>query len=526
MKQFSLRRFAAFIDNLSALRRCGWCAAVLAGLLASMPAYSDAAGFAVNDTLLPTADLLQRWHAEKARGGPTFSGSPAWRAHIKFVERELRKRGVVDLSRDGYTYTRWFVPDASPDAMRLSIDEQNLPVASYWAYSGATSASGVTGPLLLYDKKTPRDALQGRIVVFDVTKAPAAMESMFAAGHEFTTDTVERAATGMASDQWYQGNYVTRFGRFDDILKGSNALGAVVIFDMSPGRAAGLYTFPLLKPGVIGVPGLYLDRVAGARVRQAAIDGRRATLTLRAREESVQPYFLYGVLPGRDYGTDKDAFVLLVTHSDGPNLTQEAGTLGILGIIDYFSRLPRAERGRSLLVMFDPQHYAPGRHLIDWYANHPDIVARIVASIGVEQLGQREFAEQGNDYGMNGQAEPTLIFSQDNKRLVQIAIDAVSAAGIPRTEVRVPSRRGQGMWAGLGDIAIKLNIPGLAISSGMSGYWTTTPGLESFDQELCFRQVAALVSMTGALLRADLAEIAVPRVDPAKNPAMSPGVPR
>jgi len=79
---------------------------------------------------------------------------------------------------------------------------------------------------------------------------------------------------------------------------------------------------------------------------------------------------------------------------------------------------------------------------------------------------------------------------------------------LPRTEVRVPSRGGQGMWAGLGDVAVKHNIPGFAISSGMSGYWTTTP------------------SLTQTLMNAELADIAVPVVDPKKNPAMSPGVRR
>ena len=510
-----LNRFLAIVVGATLLFGAG---------LGFTPACAAGPGAATNGKLLPSADLLQTWHVEKARGGPTFSGSPAWRAHIEFVEQELGKRGVVGFARDEYSYARWFVPDETPAAMRLAIGAAEIPVAAYWAYSGATGPEGVNGKLLLYNKSIPREALRGRIVVFEVEQPPESMFAAFGAGNVFNTGT--STDTALSSDQWYQGNFVTRFGRFDEVLKDSGALGGVVIFDMSPGRAAGLYTFPLLNAGVFGVPGLYVDRIAGATLRQAAIDEKNATLTLRAREETARPYFLSGILPGRDYGTDADRFVLLVTHSDGPNLTQENGTLGILGIVDYFSRVPQAERARSLLVLFDPQHYAPGRHLVDWYEKHPDLVERIVASIGVEQLGQREYAEQGNTYGLNGLAEPTLIFAQENERLVQIAIDAVRAAGIPRTEVRVPSRGKQGMWAGLGDIAIKLNRPGFAISSGMSGYWTTTPGMESFDKDLCFRQLSALVTMTTALMDTNLDDIAVPVVDPAKNPALSPGVRR
>ena len=154
------------------------------------------------------------------------------------------------------------------------------------------------------------------------------------------------------------------------------------------------------------------------------------------------------------------------------------------------------------------------------------IVSSIVASVGIEQLGQREYAENGNEYGLNGLPEPTLIFSQDNDRLVEFAVQAVKDHELPRAEVRVPSRGKQGMWAGLGDFAIKHNVPGFAISSGMSGYWTTTPGLESFDKKLCARQVGVMVSLTQALLDADLNEIGVEITDPAINPALSPGVAR
>jgi hypothetical protein len=476
---------------------------------------------------LPTIDQLQEWHVEKARVGPTFSGSPAWHEHMAFIESGLRERGVVDIEKESITYTRWFASDdpATTDR-RLAIDGQSIPVAGYWAYSGSTGSEGVTAPLLYFERGMPKADLRGHIVVFDVGGLPASMGPMFMAGNEYATADAQVEKPGIASDQWYQGNYITRFGKYDELLKGSDAAGAIVIYDMSPGRARGLYTFPLLNAGIFGVPGIYVDRVAGEAVRKAARANRTATMVSIARTEEAETYFLYGYLPGRYYGTDKDEVILLVTHSEGPNLTQENGTLGILAIVDYFSKLPHTDRGRSLLVLFDPQHYMPGRHIVHWYEDHPDIMKKLVASIGVEQLGQLEYEEHGNEYGLNGLPEPTLIFAQDNDRLVEIAIEAVLDNGIPRTEVRVPSRAEQGMWAGLGDVAIKYNMPGFAISSGMSGYWTTTPGLESFDKDLCLRQVAALVQLTDALMNVELSKIAVPVVDPGRNRALSPGTPR
>jgi hypothetical protein len=300
---------------------------------------------------------------------------------------------------------------------------------------------------------------------------------------------------------------VTRFGRFDGLLRGSGAAGALVIFDMSPGRAKGLYTFPLLSAEQVGVPGLYLDRVAGAMVREAAQRNATATMVLESRTETALSWFLQGVLPGRNYGTERDEMVLLVTHSDGPNLSQENGTLGILAVVDLLAQIPQQDRQRSVLILLDPQHYMPGRHTVDWYDENPALMSHVVASFGVEHLGQREFGETGNEYGLTGLPEPTLIFAQDNPALIQAAQVAMVSAELPRAELRVPARAGQGRWQGMGEIAVERGLPGYAISSGMSGYWSECPGLESFDVNLFWRQIAMVAELIGFLMETPLEQM-------------------
>jgi hypothetical protein len=213
-------------------------------------------------------------------------------------------------------------------------------------------------------------------------------------------------------------------------------------------------------------------------------------------------------LPGRNYGTASDTEVLLVTHSDGPNLTQENGTLGILALVRAFARQPQVERPRSLRVLFDPQHYSPGRHVTDWYALHPEIMRRVVAVLGVEQIGQLEYGEAdpqapGGDikpYGLTGRPEPWLIYARNEPALIEAAIAAIRTTGVARTELRVPEKEGQGRWTGLGEVALKRDLPGFATLSNMSGYWGTTAGIESFDAELATQQIDTLVLLLQKLI--------------------------
>lgn len=346
----------------------------------------------------------------------------------------------------------------------------------------------------------PREALRDRIVVFRVEPVPERMAAMFIIGNEYATVDFAVPDQGIADEQWYQGNYVTRFGRFDQVLKDSGAAGAIVIFAMSAERLAGLYTFPLLNLGIVGVPGIYVDEATGTTVLAAAEQGSAATLTLLAQTAEAAPYFYTAVLPGSDYGTAQDEEVLLVTHSDGPNLTQENGTLGILALLRKFAQLPQAERPRSLRVLLDPQHYSPGRHVTDWYALHPEIMQRVVAVLGVEQIGQLEYGEDDSGYGLTGRPEPWLIYARDDPQLIAAAIEAIDASGVPRTELRVPEKKGQGRWTGLGEVALKRDLPGYATLSSMSGYWGTSAGIESFDAELATRQLDTLAALLQILV--------------------------
>jgi hypothetical protein len=467
----------------------------------------------INRSFMPTPEELQKWHALKDVGGPTFSGSPSWQAYMTFLENGFREHGLVDITKDRFTYTRWFTSDDQKDGQwSLSVDRKKIPVASYWAYSGSTDSQGVTAPLTYYDPKKPPATIEGKIVIFEIPVLPDPLPPMFqAAGFEFASDPDTRSTNRFTLDQWYQSNYVTRFSGFGEILTSGKAAGGLVILDMGPQRAAGMYTFPLTSPSDLGIPGLYLDRAAGASVKEAAAKGSQATLKLVAHKEKAQAFLLSGYLPGRNYGKEDDEVVLLASHTDGPNISQENGALGILGVIKYFSRIAQKERARTLLVLLDPQHYMPGGHHVDWYELHPRAASKIVASTGIEHLGQREYIEKGGDFLPSGEPEQTLIFVQDNDALIKLVIKAVRDNGLPRTLVQCPPRGGQGMWYGMGEVAVKRKIPGCAISANMSAYWSTEARIEAFDKDLCWKQIAVGVQLTGELMKADLKEIAVPQ---------------
>jgi hypothetical protein len=470
-----------------------------------------------NKSFLPTSDELQEWHIQKDKQGTTFAGSPSWKSYLSFLENGFKKCGLTDIKKDFITYDRWLTSnDRNKGAWSLSIESKDVWVASYWPNSGSTNTSGVTAPLIYYDDENPPASIEGKIVVFEIPRLPDPLPPMFDvySGFEYVSDSNTHPTDSFSLNQWYQIAYPAMFGGYNDILKNSNAVGGLVISEMGPARASGIYMLPY-EASEFGVPALYLDRVAGEQVKEAAMKGVTATLRLLAKKEEVETFFLSGFLPGKHYGKEKDEIVLLLTHTDGPNVTQENGALGILAVMHYFSHIPKEERQRTLLVVLDPQHYMPGRHAVDWFEQHPEAAGKIVASMGIEHLGQLEYREKGNDFFPTGKPEVTRLFVQDNDHLIQMAIKAVKDNQLPRTYVHCPPRSG-GRWEAMGAIALERDIPGYGFSTDMSAHWSIDAHIDKFDKNLAWKQIAVATQLTGELIQADLKEIAIKMVDKEK----------
>jgi hypothetical protein len=157
----------------------------------------------------------------------------------------------------------------------------------------------------------------------------------------------------------------------------------------------------------------------------------------------------------------------------------------------------------------DPQHFMPGRHSIDWFKLHANLSSRIVSVLAVEHLGQMEYKDFGNQFRLSGTTDKTYIYSQDNQNLIDQAIYSVEKHKIERTYVLCPDRGGQGPWTGMGNLAQKMKIPGYGISTSMSGYWSTKPGIESFSSELFMKQVDIMTDLTLYLMNANGEEIQI-----------------
>jgi len=70
----------------------------------------------INPRFMVTPQEAQEWQELKDKSGPTYSGSPSWKNYLAFLEEKLKQYGVVDITKNTWTYDRWYTsewPDSS-----------------------------------------------------------------------------------------------------------------------------------------------------------------------------------------------------------------------------------------------------------------------------------------------------------------------------------------------------------------------------------------------------------------------------
>ncbi len=512
----------------------------------------------IHSQFMITPDRAWEWNAFKSQGGPTYAGGTGWKRYTDFLVAKMQEFGAVDfdyveIPYDHYIVDDWpdrrtHIHDSGVAIEKLLTDGTPVPVvASYGMTSGFTPPEGVTAQMLYYDPGRPPAPVDiaGKILVFQTVPYPEPPHSNSFLDNYTPTDYEWRSP-----GQWaplftpppasvtssYHCRWVwSQLNGFAAIGINGHAAGIVVVYDLSPGAAFGLaqrsvYT-PDGKAGLgakyVNCPTLTFDRVNGAKVLGDAKAGKSATLTLTARFQRDTGKAIIAYLPGRNYGTPRDEQVLLATHTDAMSLIEENGGLGMLGIMSYFSQMPRTARPRTLVFYFDCRHFMPGGEgswpQFDYYTLHPERLKPIVATVGIEHMGGRQTIEVGpggNQYVYskelpeNGGVITSLMDVHNNNIwLVEAIARAATDNHWPRVDMKA-GNVGPGVNGGFqGTVKSPMNkgraygIPGVGLAGDWPGGWTQTyaqvdteAGAHGFDQNYFVQQVAGLSQLAGEFM--------------------------
>ncbi len=394
--------------------------------------------------LLPSQKEIWEQQVWMAKLGPKYTGNAAHAQFVEFLATQLKSAGL-EVERERYTFPRWEARRWELTITPASGAVFRAPVTSYFPYSGQTPAAGVTGGLVFAGTNPAfsLNDLQGKIALIDFKCNVRKFGEIYKPWGIHPADAAFPDSIHPARGAV---NNLTQFQK-------AGAIGVVLAWtDVSDANAADQYT-PFSRPPQ-NIPGLYVGRETGAKLRSLA-GNAKATLVLEAETFADSPTdTILATLPG----SSGDEAIIVNTHTDGPNATEENGGLGIVALARYFSRIPKSERKRTLVFPLTTGHFAgpwvPSiRGVI---AKHPELIQKAVAAVTVEHLGCKEWMDDADyRYRATGENEWSVAITE-NKHTAGALLQALDGSASRKTAVVNPVHGG---WLGEGASLARAGIP-------------------------------------------------------------------
>ncbi len=399
--------------------------------------------------LLPTVDEM--WSDVRfvnyTMGPSRLTGSPQHKAYVRYLKEQLTKilgsagGGVFEDTFENYP--RW-----TAKSWGLHAGSQWIPVASYFpectgGFTGkrtplvpapSLAAAGTGGDYPAVDGTNvvvipPVLSATGQVVNLGTFTGTGTINWANAAGKIAYVDFSVATAANVIPPSIYTVDTTYDEGAFNtemfvnplnptasiflppDITNATKAgvLGVILGWQgISTGNAIGQYnpftvpyssspassqngSDPLQTKG--GIPALWVTDDTGTFIKNKIAGADvPVTLSLDAEIKQVRTSTVWGLLPGAKYGTSDDQFLICNTHSDGPNIAEENGGIGVFNVAQYFARVPLQQRPKTMVFMASTGHFGHGflGSGRDWITQHPQIVDQTAGCMTIEHFGCNE----------------------------------------------------------------------------------------------------------------------------------------
>lgn len=427
--------------------------------------------------------------------GPRYTGNDAHQQYIQFIKEQLKEM-KLPVYTDQHQFDRWEVLQA-----RLSVDMEGkpvqIPVLSYYPYSGVTPEAGVSGELVFCKNKRQFKKAAGKIAVINVNNILLPTRLIFhprKAAH-FLPAFMRHCVVGST----LLGPNLTDAGKF-------GVIGVICVWKhCTDAEAKGQY-LPFTTP-LQNCPALWVGEKAGKELKRMAKEHGKARIVLTARiEKEAVSETIYTMIPGKNSAET----ILINTHTDGPNACEENGGIALLALADYYAGLPIQNRNKTLCFIFATGHFQIPQFGIDgkqatsrWLHMHEELWdgrngnKKAIAGLTLEHLGCMTDTEKDND-SSNTERNPEIEFVYtSDEQMEKVYRDAVT----DRTKIRSVTLKPGKFYFGEGEPLYQAGIPTISLVPAPWYLCSEVPGghLEKMDRDLMLQQIATFANMIDCL---------------------------
>ena len=500
------------------------------------------------------------WEHQLVEFGTRYTGSSGHTAYVDWLTHQLSRVPGLTVHTDRLTFNRWLACDF---ALRVQVPSTvgrsgPVPLTYYYPYSGQTPRNGVTAELVdlgLAPIPTAAPAGSDAAAAFWapakggialVRTAPSvfslSMGQTAIGGYRPGKTSAQTAADYTAyaaalTNPIWQG-LLAPVGLLD--ARNAGVLGVVcawtgmpddeVINQYNPFVTGYPSPSGLATAADPGCPAVWVGDSTGVELSRLAASGQAhailvltADITAGAATETV-----WGRLKGSG---DTGQHIIVNTHTDGPNATEENGGLGLVALARHLAGLGARQHdmyfamvtGHFQLPQFignipNPKNIVVGNDAISvWMLDHPEIYQAATLGVTVEHLGATMWStdpvsgryeptggsEWGTTYTLPRDITSSANVEQDAYLAAVAAVNVSGWADHPVATVRpggIPLYLGEGAplyAAGLGTVSF-CPTPTYLLQAG-DAHRPHQLDLDKLDKRLMYGKILALARTIEAL---------------------------
>ncbi|MFO8058855.1 MAG: M28 family peptidase [bacterium] len=390
---------------------------------------------------VPDSETIFSWIKGICQWPHRRPGTEEDHAAEKWVRDRFQEIGLQNITMDPVPVTVW-------DAKNWSLKAGGQTIPSFFVVNtGFTGPEGVTAPLVYVGEGTPADfeekGVKGKIVVADLPFPYLPSGLLLKYLNAAYTVSDPHGSINLGSGQYlnfvrpnFLGGTTVGTAPPNDVYWNSvknGAAGICLILKDQPGGTNSHYGpyDGIMKP----MPGLWIGKYEGEKLREMAIAGEQATLNLTGIKQPGVMHNVWGVLPGQS-----DEVILVTSHHDAPfkgAVEDGAGVAQVLAQAWAWSRVPKEQRQKTMVFVVDGGHFYDSKGGHFFARNHPDIMDRTRILITLEHLAAKEVEESGRGYKETGNLALTVMFTSPQEDVVAAVMKslerkpAAATASIP-----------------------------------------------------------------------------------------------
>ncbi len=364
---------------------------------------------------------------------PRATGTPGGEAAAHYVRDRLTGAGLDEIWIEECDAFAWHATRVS-----LSVGGSTIPASpilhsnlpSHEAV-GNWSTGDLTAEVVDIGSGRVRDHdVRGRIVLFDLrfTMPLASLLPLTEYIHDPGRRMLRRDV--LAS----RNPYVTSLTKVMREAHAGGALGVVGVLADYPDSLA--YHNEYYRRTLLSLPGVWVTRAGGRRLRELLRTEPRATLTLDSERKRVRGRSVVGILHGSSPET-----IMVQSHHDsiGPGAVEDAtGTAEVIAIAEEEAARARAEGRRTktlMFVTFDTHFtgYQAHRAFARRYALDPASPYRLALNLTVEHVGLRAREGADGQFETLATTEPRAFFENVSPPMKWQLIRAIRRRGLYST---------------------------------------------------------------------------------------------